>query len=45
MADDKSSDSIRAGNEGDAKGVVGHHLERGVSHTEHVDLNQNLEAR
>ncbi|KAG7284012.1 hypothetical protein NEMBOFW57_010370 [Staphylotrichum longicolle] len=29
----------------DSKGVAGHHLEKGVSHREHVDLNQNLEAR
>jgi len=47
MADNGSSDSIQAGNDqsGDFKGVAGAHLEKGVSHTEHVDLNANLEAR
>ncbi|KAK4152217.1 putative polyol transporter 1 [Chaetomidium leptoderma] len=47
MADSGSSDSIRAGNDqSDSKEVgVERHLEKGVSHTEHVDLNQNLEAR
>ncbi|KAK4241198.1 putative polyol transporter 1 [Achaetomium macrosporum] len=47
MADSGSSDSIQAGNDqyGDSKGVVGHHLEKGVSNTDHVDLSRNLEAR
>jgi hypothetical protein len=27
------------------KGVAGVPLEKGVSHTEHVDLNRNLEAK
>ncbi|KAK4038062.1 hypothetical protein C8A01DRAFT_17813 [Parachaetomium inaequale] len=46
MADSGSSDSIRAGNDhSDSKGVAGAPLEKGVSHTEHVDLNKNLEAR
>ncbi|AEO67862.1 0aee102a-6c78-4519-849c-70092b746bbd [Thermothielavioides terrestris] len=43
MADNGSSDSIRAGN--DSKGVAEDHLEKGVLRTEHVDLNRNLEAR
>jgi hypothetical protein len=32
-------------NSGDSKGVVGHHLEKGVSNTDHVDLARNLEAK
>ncbi|KAL2144384.1 hypothetical protein VTI28DRAFT_9208 [Corynascus sepedonium] len=47
MADSGSSDSIQPGNNqpGDYKGVAGSPLEKGVSHTEHVDLNANLEAK
>ncbi|KAK4247565.1 hypothetical protein C7999DRAFT_41108 [Corynascus novoguineensis] len=47
MADSGSSDSIQPGNNqpGDYKGVAGPPLEKGVSHTEHVDLNANLEAK
>ncbi|AEO60112.1 hypothetical protein MYCTH_2308979 [Thermothelomyces thermophilus ATCC 42464] len=44
MADSGSSDSIRQGNE-QPKGVAGTSLEKGFSHTEHVNLNANLEAR
>ncbi|KAK4142896.1 uncharacterized protein C8A04DRAFT_29473 [Dichotomopilus funicola] len=46
MADRKSSD-IRADSDqiAESKGVAGAPLEKGVSHTEHVDLNQNLQAR
>ncbi|KAH6623780.1 hypothetical protein F5144DRAFT_615477 [Chaetomium tenue] len=46
MTDSGSSDSIRAGDDqSNPKGVAGVPLEKGVSHTEHVDLNRNLEAR
>ncbi|KAL2176495.1 uncharacterized protein P884DRAFT_29905 [Thermothelomyces heterothallicus CBS 202.75] len=44
MADSGSSDSIRPGNE-QPKGVAGTSLEKGFSHTEHINLNENLEAR
>jgi len=29
----------------ESKGVSGHHIEKGLSNTSHVDLNSNLEAR
>ncbi|KAL2126880.1 hypothetical protein VTI74DRAFT_11689 [Chaetomium olivicolor] len=48
MADSVSSDTIRATDQGsDSKTAIGqaHHLEKGHSHGEHVDLNRNLEAR
>ncbi|KAH6847111.1 hypothetical protein B0I37DRAFT_430378 [Chaetomium sp. MPI-CAGE-AT-0009] len=46
MADSGSSDSIRASNDqSNPKGVTGAPLEKGVSHTEHVDLSRNLEAK
>lgn len=46
MADSPSSDSIQAGNQQrDSKGAPEHHLEKGVSNTEHVDLNRNIEAK
>ncbi|KAK4100414.1 hypothetical protein N658DRAFT_507927 [Parathielavia hyrcaniae] len=52
MADNGSSDSMPAVKDQSlestaisSKGAAGHHLEKGVSHTEHVDLNRNLEAR
>ncbi len=32
-------------NSSDTKSAGGEHLEKGISHREHVDLNQNLEAR
>ncbi|KAL2166969.1 hypothetical protein VTG60DRAFT_1927 [Thermothelomyces hinnuleus] len=44
MADSGSSDSIRPGND-QPKGVAGTSLEKGFSHSEHVNLNANLEAR
>ncbi|KAK4124332.1 hypothetical protein N657DRAFT_680344 [Parathielavia appendiculata] len=52
MADSGSSDSVQVAKDqslqlssSDPKGAAGHHLEKGVSHAEHVDLNRNLEAR
>ncbi|KAL2163599.1 hypothetical protein VTH06DRAFT_5657, partial [Thermothelomyces fergusii] len=45
MADSGSSDSIRPDNGQHSKGVAGTSLEKGFSHNEHVDLNDNLEAR
>ncbi|KAK4175773.1 putative arabinose-proton symporter [Triangularia setosa] len=42
------SDTGTAGNEklsSEPKGAIGHHLEKGQSVGEHVDLNENLEAR
>lgn len=32
-------------NSAESKGVAGAPLEKGVSHTEHIDLNQNLQAK
>ncbi|KAK3321970.1 hypothetical protein B0H66DRAFT_619275 [Apodospora peruviana] len=39
------ADTVSSGSGSQSKGAPGHHLEKGVSANQHVDLNANLEAR